>query len=134
MMEKRNQTLLAITVFELLVMLIGYITSGKEGLIIAVIWSIPNYITYILCYTLMTLKPKKYPTLITAIGMIIITAILVALILILAIIGNVRNMQSAMYIYIATAGILIGFLLAVIIQVINYYKNKKQMANKKEML
>lgn len=134
MMGKRNQTLLAITVFELLVMLIGYITSGKEGLIIAVIWSIPNYITYIFCSTLMTLKPKKYPTLITAIGMIIITAILIALILILAIIVNVRNMQSAVYIYIATAGILIGFLLAVIIQVINYYKNKKQMANKKEML
>ena len=114
-MEKRNQSLLVITVLELVVVLLGYVIFHKEGFIIAIIWSVSSYISYILFSMLITIKPKSHPTLIVIIELMLITAILMALILSSAVVANIRDMQSAAYVYIALIGILIGFIVAMII-------------------
>lgn len=114
-MEKRNQSLLVITVLELVVVLLGYVIFHKEGFIIAIIWSVSSYISYILFSMLITIKPKSHPTLIVIIELMLITAILMVLILSSAVVANIRDMQSAAYVYIALIGILIGFIVAMII-------------------
>ena len=114
-MEKRNQSLLVITVLELVVVLLGYVIFHKDGFIIAIIWSVSSYISYILFSMLITIKPKSHPTLIVIIELMLITAILMVLVLSSAVVANIRDMQSAAYVYIALIGILIGFIVAMII-------------------